>query len=119
MNTPLFIAKRYLFSKKSVNAINIISGISTLGVMVGTIALVIILSVFNGLEKLIINMYSVFTPELRVEPAEGKLFDPDSISVQEFKYDPKVLHYTKLLQEKVLLRYGENQFTVTLRVWQV
>src|SRR3546814_18746515 len=98
MNTPLFIAKRYLFSKKSVKAINIISGISTLVVMVGTIALVIILSVFNGLEKLIINMYCVFTPELRVEPAAGKLFDPDYISVQELKNDPKVLHYTEIRQ---------------------
>ena len=115
MNTPLFIAKRYLFSKKSVNAINIISGISTLGVLVGSAALVIILSVFNGFEQLILNMFSVLSPELRIEPAQGKLFDPKTIDRLELKQDPSVLHYSEVLQEKVLLRYGENQYIATLK----
>lgn len=115
MNTPLFIAKRYLFSKKSVNAINIISGISTLGVLVGSAALIIILSVFNGFEQLILNMFSVFSPELRIEPVAGKLFHPDSLDRRILKEDPSVLHYSEILQEKVLLRYGQNQFIATLR----
>lgn len=115
MNTPLFIAKRYLFSKKSVNAINIISGISTLGVLVGSAALVIILSVFNGFEHLILNMFSVLSPELRIEPSAGKLFNPNSISREDIKKDPRVLHYADILQEKVLLRYGENQYIGTLK----
>lgn len=115
MNTPLFIAKRYLFSKKSVNAINIISGISTLGVLVGSAALVIILSVFNGFEHLILNMFSVLSPELRIEPSEGKLFNPNTIDQKSLKNDPRVLHYGEVLQEKVLLRYGNNQYIATLK----
>lgn len=115
MNTPLFIAKRYLFSKKSVNAINIISGISTLGVLVGSAALIIILSVFNGFEQLILNMFSVLSPELRIEPANGKMFDPKHIDRLALKQDPSVLHYSEVLQEKVLLRYGENQYIATLK----
>lgn len=115
MNTPLFIAKRYLFSKKSINAINIISGISTLGVFIGSAALIIILSVFNGFEQLILNMYSSLSPELRIEPVNGKLFQLDSISNDKLKNDPRVLHYSEVLQEKVLLRYGHNQFIGTLR----
>lgn len=115
MNTPLFIAKRYLFSKKSVNAINIISGISTLGVFIGSAALIIILSVFNGFERLILNMFSSLSPELRIEPTNGKLFHLDSLTNDKLKSDPRVLHYSEVLQEKVLLRYGQNQFIGTLR----
>ncbi len=115
MNTPLFIAKRYLFSKKSVNAINIISGISTIGVLVGSAALIIILSVFNGFEMLILNMYSTFTPEMRVEPAQGKSFVPDSLLARKLNSDPRVLHYSEILQEKVLLRYGRNQYIAVLK----
>jgi len=115
MNTPIFIAKRYLFSKKSINAINIISSISTLGVLVGSAALIIILSVFNGFEMLILNMYSAFTPEMRIEPAQGKSFVPDSLLDRALKSDPRVLHYTEVLQEKVLLRYGQNQYIAVLK----
>lgn len=115
MNTPLFIARRYLFSKKSVNAINIISGISTLGVLIGSAALIIILSVFNGFEQMILSMFSALSPELRIEPATGKLMHPDSLNRENLKKDPRVIHYSEVLQEKVLLRYGQNQFIATLR----
>lgn len=115
MNTPLFIARRYLFSKKSVNAINIISGISMLGVFVGSAALIIILSIFNGFELLIVNMYSAFTPELRIEPARGKSFVLDASQETRLRSDPRVLYYTDVLQEKVLLRYGSNQYIATLK----
>lgn len=115
MNTPLFIAKRYLFSKKSINAINIISGISTLGVLIGSAALIVILSVFNGFERLILNMFSVLSPELRIEPANGKLFYIDSLNRESIKNDSRVIYYSEVLQEKVLLRLGQNQFIGTLR----
>lgn len=115
MNTPVFIARRYLFSKKSVNAINIISGISMLGVFVGSAALIIILSIFNGFELLIVNMYSAFTPELRIEPSRGKSFIFDGAKETQLRSDPRVLHYTDVLQEKVLLRYGSNQYIATLK----
>lgn len=109
MNTPLFIAKRYLFSKKSVNAINIISGISMLGVFVGSAALVIILSVFNGFENVVLSMYNTFTPEIIIEPAKGKSFNPDTSAFIAIKNDKRVINYTEVLQEKALLRYGERQ----------
>lgn len=115
MNAPLFIAKRYLFSKKSVNAINIISGISMLGVLIGSAALVIILSVFNGFELLILNMYSTFTPELRIEPKQGKSFELDNNLEEYLTQQEGVAYYTEVLQEKVLLRYGQNQYIANLK----
>ena len=110
MNTSVYIARRYLFSKKSVNAINFISGISMLGVFVGSAALIIILSVFNGFETLVLSMYNTFSPELRIEPATGKLFDPIGGYFDELKKDKRLLNYTEVLQEKALLRYGKGQF---------
>lgn len=115
MNTPLFIAKRYLFSKKSVNAINIISGISMLGVLVGSAALVIILSVFNGFEHIILNMYSAFTPELRIEPRQGKSFAFENDLKERLENEDGIAYYTEVLQEKVLLRYGQNQYIANLK----
>ncbi|HEY0898692.1 MAG TPA: ABC transporter permease, partial [Sphingobacteriaceae bacterium] len=110
MNTPFFIAKRYLFSKKSVHAINFISGISMLGVFVGSAALVIILSVFNGFEKLVLSMFNTLTPQLLIEPATGKTFDPSHKELQTIRKDPRILHYTEVLKEKALIRYGQGQF---------
>ena len=110
MDTSVYIARRYLFSKKSVNAINFISGISMLGVFVGSAALIIILSVFNGFETLVLSMYNTFSPELRIEPATGKLFDPAGGYFNELKKDKRLLNYTEVLQEKALLRYGKGQF---------
>ena len=110
MNTSIYIARRYLFSKKSVNAINFISGISMLGVFVGSAALIIILSVFNGFETLILSMYNTFSPELRIEPATGKTFDPGASYFNQIKKDERLLNYTEVLQEKALLRYGKGQY---------
>jgi len=109
MNTPLFIAKRYLFSKKSINAINIISGISMLGVFVGSAALVIILSVFNGFENVVLSMYNTFTPEIIIEPTKGKSFDPGTTALSSLKKDSRISNYTEVLQEKALVRYGDRQ----------
>lgn len=115
MNTAFYIAKRYLFSKKSVNAIHIISGISMLGILVGSAALIIILSVFNGFEKLILSMYDTLTPEIRIEPQQGKTFDPRSPFMNSIPSDPRVLSYTEVLQEKALLRYGKSQFIAQVK----
>jgi len=110
VNTPLYIAKRYLFSKKSLNAINLISGISILGVFVGSAALIIILSVFNGFEQLVLSMYNTLTPEIRIEPTEGKTFNPDTSYFKKLKKDGRIANYTEVLQEKALLRYGKSQY---------
>lgn len=115
MNTSIFIAKRYLFSKKSVNAINVISAISMIGVLVASAALIVILSVFNGLENLILSMYSSFTPELRIEPATGKVFVEDTALFEEIKKDKRIMSYGDVLQEKVLLRYHDYQYIATIK----
>lgn len=115
MNTALYFAKRYLFSKKTVNAINIISGISVVGVLVSSASLIIILSFYNGLEKLIFSMYSAFTPELRIEPAKGKGFVLDSAIAGQLKSRADILTYREVLQERVLLRYDEAQYIATIK----
>lgn len=115
MNLALHFARRYLFSRKSVNAINIISGISVVGVFFSTAALIIILSFFNGMEKLILSMYSSFTSELRIEPTSGKTFDASVELFQQLATDPRVAAYSEVLQEKVLLRHHDQQFIATLK----
>ena len=78
MKLSLYIAKRYLFAKKSRNAINIISAVSVAGVAVGTMALVIILSVFNGLEKMVSQIFNTFDPDIRITAELCKSFVPDT-----------------------------------------
>jgi ABC-type lipoprotein release transport system permease subunit len=112
---PLYIAKRYLFAKKSRNAINIISGVSVAGVMVGTMALVIILSVFNGLEKMVTGIFSTFDPDIRVTASRGKVFVPDSTMMVMIAGLPSVENYAVVLEENALLKYGERQFIGTVR----
>ncbi len=115
MNTSIYIAKRYLFSRKKMHAINIISGVSMLGVFIGSAALVIILSVYNGFEKVILNLYSNFTPELRIEPKQGKTFDPNTAYFNALHRDPKLFSFTEELEEKALIRYGQTgQFIGTV-----
>ena len=116
MNTSIYIAKRYLFSRKKMHAINIISGVSMLGVFIGSAALVIILSVFNGLEKVILSLYSNFTPELKIEPRQGKTFDPNTPYFNALHRDPKLISYTEVLEDKALIRYGTTgQYIGTVR----
>lgn len=115
MNTALYFAKRYLFSKKTVNAVNIISGISVVGVLVSSASLIIILSFYNGLEKLIFSMYSAFSPELRIEPATGKGFVADSALTAQLNNRPEISNYREVLQERVLLRYGDAQYIATIK----
>ncbi|WP_432712581.1 FtsX-like permease family protein [Pedobacter sp.] len=109
MNTPFYIARRYLFAKKSTNAINIISTISVLGVFVGSAALFIILSVFNGFEEVVLKMYNTFTPHLVIAPAKGKTFDPNISALLQLKKDPRIFSYTEVLAENALLKYRDRQ----------
>lgn len=115
MNTPFFIARRYLFAKKSTNAINIISGISMAGVFVGSAALVIILSVFNGFEDMILKMFNTFTPNVLITPAKGKTFDANTVYFQNIKNDKQVEIYTETLSENAVLKYGERQAVGLIR----
>lgn len=115
MNVSLYIARRYLLSKKSLNAINFISGISMLGVFVGSAALVIILSIFNGFGDIVLSMYNTFTPELRIEPAAGKTFDPGRSQFINLKKDKRIESYVEVLQEKALLKYNDVYYIATVR----
>lgn len=109
MNTPFYIAKRYLFAKKSTNAINLISGISMVGVMVGSAALIIILSVFNGFETVVLNMFNTITPQISIIPAQGKTFDPNTTYFNQLKKNKDVYSFTEVLQENALLKYNNKQ----------
>lgn len=115
MKLALFFAKRYLFSKKSVNAINIISAISMLGVMVSSAALVSILSFYNGLEKVILSQFSEVISELRLEPAKGKTFDLNQDNLTRLKNDPLIERFEPVLQEKILVQRGEFQVIADLK----
>ncbi|HMR19455.1 MAG TPA: FtsX-like permease family protein [Sphingobacterium sp.] len=110
MKVPLLFAVRYLFSKKSVNAINIISSISVIGVFVSTAALVIVLSFYNGMEKFILSMYSSFTPDLRIEPRKGKLFDGDTAAFEVLRNDPAIRSYSEIIEDKILIQYDNQQY---------
>ena len=109
MNTAFYIARRYLLAKKSTNAINIISAISMLGVMVGSAALIIILSVFNGFEEMVLKMFNSITPQIVVVPAEGKTFDPNTAYFNELRKSKQVYSFTEVLSENALVRYDGKQ----------
>jgi lipoprotein-releasing system permease protein len=111
----LYIAKRYLFAKKSRNAINVISSISVAGVTVGTMALIIVLSVFNGLESLVRSIFNTFDPDLKITPVAGKTFIPDSASLSLLSNINGVACYSLCVEENALLRYGEKQYVATIK----
>ena len=109
MNLAQFIAGRYLFAKKSHNVINIISAISAIGMAVGTAALIIILSVYNGFDSLIRSMMSNVEPDLLITPATGKTFVPDD-STFDWIYDqPSVKNMCCVLEEQVFISYDGKQ----------
>jgi len=103
------IARRFLFGKKTVNAINIITGISVLGITIGAAALVLILSVFNGFETLISSYFNAFNPEIKMLPAKGKTFSIDEEKLKIFDSIPGLVNYSKVLEEVVMMRYDDMQ----------
>jgi lipoprotein-releasing system permease protein len=115
MNLPLFVAKRYFFSKKSQRAINVISIISVFGVMIGTGALIVVLSVFNGFESLVVSLYNSFDPELKVTVAEGKTFSADSSIVYQIKKIEGVKAVSQTLEENALVKYRDKQYIITIK----
>jgi len=115
MNFPLYIARRYLFGKKSQNAINIISLISVLGVATGTMALVVVLSVFNGFDKVVQSLFNSFDPDLKITLAEGKTFVPDQDLFAQIRTTEGVTALSEVLEENALLMYGEKQYIATVK----
>lgn len=115
MNCALYIARRYLFSKKSHNAINIISGISVCGVALATLALVCTLSVFNGFHDLISGFFTHFDPDLKVETIKGKTFDPDSSALAVIRTLPGVEVVSLTLEDNAMAKYKGQQTMVTIK----
>ena len=115
MKLSLYIARRYLFAKKSRNAINVISAISVAGVTVGTMALITILSVFNGLEEMVRSIFSTSDPQIKIAPAKGKVFVPDSLKLRRLAGTEGVEIYAFTLEENALLRFEEQQYIATVK----
>lgn len=115
MNFPFFIARRYLFSKKSTNAINIISGISVIGVAVATMALVVTLSVFNGFHDLVASFFTSFDPQLKVTPVKGKTIAADDPVLTQIRQLPEIDVATECLEDQALAVFGGKQAMVTVK----
>lgn len=115
MRFSFYIAKRYLISKKSRNVINIISAISVVGVATGTIALIVILSVFNGLDSLITSLFNSFDPDLKITLQEGKTFTTDNEVFEELKNLNEVAYYSEVIEENALLEYDKKITLATVK----
>ena len=109
MHLPLFIARRYLFAKKSHNVINIISAISAVGMAIGTAALIIILSIYNGFDELVKSTLSNVEPDILISPAKGKVFIPNGETFDRIRQNPLIDEYDLILQENVFVDYDGHQ----------
>ena len=115
MNFPFYIARRYLFSKKSTHAINVISSISVVGVAVATMALVVTLSVFNGFHDLVASFFTQMDPQLKVTPVKGKTALADDPILTRIRQLPEVEVATECLEEQALAVYGNRQQMVKVK----
>ena len=115
MNFPFFIARRYLFSKKSTHAINIISAISAIGVAVATMALVIVLSVFNGFHDLVATLFTSFDPQIEVVPTMGKTAPCDDPILTKIRQLPEVDVATESVEDQALAVYQDRQAMVMIK----
>ena len=115
MNVPLLIARRYFRSKNKRNIITIISNISMIGVAVGTMALIIVLSVFNGLEDLVRTLYGKSDPNLVISATKGKAFDVNRTFLMKLENTPGVALLTEVIEDNALLQYHDRQMVVKMR----
>ena len=115
MNFPFYIARRYLFSKKSTNVINLISAISVVGVAVATMALVVTLSVFNGFSDLVASLFTAFDPQIEIAPAQGKSAPADDPILVNIKELPEVAVSTECVEDQALAVYNGRQAMVYVK----
>ena len=115
MNLPLKIAKRYLFAKKSHNIINIVSKISVIGIAVCTMAMVIVLSGFNGIEGIVHEMYSSFDADLEITLKEGKTFSPQEIDTTKINKIEGIEYYSSVIEETVILQKDDRFETCKIK----
>ncbi|MGX8682367.1 MAG: ABC transporter permease [Bacteroidales bacterium] len=115
MNLPLYIAKRYLFSKKKHNAINIISAISVCGVALATLALVCTLSVFNGFHEMVEGLFTAFDPQLKITAKQGTTFSPQDERIVKAVGLPEVEMVAQTIEENAMVQYKDKQLMVTIK----
>ena len=115
MSFPFYIARRYLFSKKSHNAINVISGVSVCGVALATLALVCTLSVFNGFQDLVTTMFTAFDPEIKITAANGKVFDAQDERIQSLKELYEIEVFSESLEDNAMVQYKGRQTMVVIK----
>lgn len=115
MNLSFYIAKRYLFSKKSHNAINVISGVSVCGVALATLALVCTLSVFNGFQDLVATFFTAFDPELKITAASGKVFDSLDVRIQKLRDFSEIEVFSESLEDNAMVQYNGKQAMVVIK----
>lgn len=115
MNLSFYIARRYLFSRKKHNAVNIISGISVCGVTLATLAMVCTLSVFNGFQDMVAGFFTAFDPQLKITVREGKVFLPDEPALQQVRSLPEVEVWTETLEENAMVQYKDRQVMAVIK----
>lgn len=115
MNFPFYIARRYVFAKKSHNAINIIAVISIIGIAVGTLAFITILSVFNGFDMVVRGLFNSFYADIEIIPKEGKVFTIDELTLKRLQDLDQVVAVGSIVEENALLVYGDRQTISTVR----
>ena len=115
MNLPYYIAKRYLISKKSHNAINVISGVSVCGIALATLALVCTLSVFNGFQELVTTFFTAFDPELKITSVSGKVFDAQDERIQALRQLPEIEVFSESLEDNAMVQYKGRQAMVVIK----
>ena len=115
MNFPYYIAKRYLFSKKGTNAINVISAVSMGGIAVATMALIVVLSVFNGFHDLVASFFTAFDPQLKVMPAMGKTVPADDPVLTQIRQLPQIDVAMESVEDQALAVYNQHQAMVTIK----
>src|SRR5581483_11852886 len=109
MNLSLFIARRYLISKKSHNAINIISGVALGGIAVGTMALIIVLSAFNGISNVVRSLYNSFGADIEITTVKGKTFIPNGPKFQSLHEINGVKYVTQVMKDNAVLKFDDQQ----------
>lgn len=115
MNFPFFIAKRYLFSKKSHNAINVISAISVCGVALATLAMVCTLSVFNGFQDMVATFFTAFDPQIKITSVKGKVFDGSAPVFSEIRTMPEIAVYSESVEDNAMVQYKGRQVMAIIK----
>lgn len=115
MNLPFYIARRYLFAQKKHNAINIISAISVCGVALATMAMVCTLSVFNGFQEMVEQLFTAFDPELKITAREGKVFQPDDPGIRQVQALPCIDVWTETVEDNAMVQYKNRQAMATIK----